>query len=400
MGSPKLQVFGKIVPSNKIDPVFANNSWETIVNVSRFDDPSKYWKEGDYKMLDFPISNNAKLGEIEVVGGIATNNDFTFEISDMSAFVSHLGSEDKCYVAVHFDYGLYTTTIELTLQRVFNSPAFYREVKGGILDITDFECGLTVRKINPDFTYDNVLTLEAEVAVTFGTSSFPMMILDFHHDPVVDPYTYGKQKAGTTLMLGASRNVYGDGTPSLYTKSIAGLMDDRGYFKSPNRVLKDYSDGATNWAESGFRLALQTLFDKTEIGNYIVSVQKYTSRYYKKNIYWSDALITNDKVFLPSEYEIFGQQILAPYIEGEQYKFYKDGYSKFMWSDALLMGDSDLGRLWLRSAYGAKVNELQGDSNYSLNVYLGVNSRNPANVLYSPSYATSGDGVIAPCVNL
>ena len=103
---------------------------------------------------------------------------------------------------------------------------------------------------------------------------------------------------------------------------------------------------------------------------------------------------------MPSEYEIFGQQILAPYIEGEQYEFFKDGYSKFMWSDALLMGDSDLGRLWLRSAYGAKVNELQGDSNYSLNVYLGVNSRNPVNVLYSPSYASSGDGVIAPCVCL
>ena len=268
----------------EVDPVFSNNTWELIKWVAQNDDPSKYWKVGDYKYLDINGSN------------------------------------------------------------------------------------------------------------------YPIQIIGFNHDKVADAHTYGKQKAGLTLQLGSSRSIYGDGAPSLYTQSIEGLMNENGYFKSPNRVLKDYTDGATNWAESGFRLALQNLFDKTEIANLIIPVQKYTSRYYKKNIFWSDALLTNDKVFLMSEYEIFGQQILSPYPEGDQYEFYKDGYSKFMWSDALLDGSSRVGRLWLRSAYGDRVNTDQGNSNYTCNVYLGVNSFHPVNVIYSPSYATSGDGVIAPCI--
>lgn len=276
----------------EVDPVFSNNSWELIKWVAQNDDPSKYWKVGNYKLL---------------------------------------------------------------------------EING---------------------------------------STYPMMILGFNHDKVTDPYNYGKQKAGMTLQLGASHSLYGDDKPSLYSGSIPGLMNSEGYFKSPNGVLKDYKHGATNWADSGFRVALQTLFDGTEIADYIVPVQKYTSKYYHSNIYWSDALLTNDKVFLPSEYEVFGQQILAPYIEGEQYEFYKEGHSKFMWEHSMSkLPLNTVFRLWLRSAYATKVNEFKADSSYSCNVYLTIKSFKPLNVLYSPSYCdsqydSSSKGIIAPCVSM
>ena len=44
-----------------IDPIFANNSWETIAWVAKNDDPSKYWKVGDYKMLEIPYKTGAYL---------------------------------------------------------------------------------------------------------------------------------------------------------------------------------------------------------------------------------------------------------------------------------------------------------------------------------------------------
>lgn len=370
-----------------IDPTFANNPFELIKWVSQYDDPSKYWKVGDYKSLSIGLTDELEIGKYDGY------DIFPITISDNNALLEVIGDHRRCILSVgckqSFTSDMMTITVNIQTENGISLRSYTDNVpKNNAYLIVN---GLRMS------TYPGE-PIAITTTISHKKEEYPLQIIGFNHDPVADPYAYGKHKAGMTLQLGASRNIYGDDKPSLYEHPIQGLMNSDGYFKAPNKVLKDYTEGATNWVDGGFRIALQTLFDETEIADFIVPVQKYTSKYYRSNIYWEDALLSNDKVFLPSEYEMFGKQILAPSAEGEQYEFYKDGYSKFMWTRGLLDSTSKVTRLWLRSAYANKVNELKGDSNYSCNVYMSVNSFNPLSVLYSPSYANTGDGAIAPCI--
>lgn len=374
--SEEIEVIKNKITLPEINPVFEENSWETIAEVARLGIAQNYWNVGDYKILsmrEFTQEENA-------IPFIVDKDKFIQTVLSKGITSGNL----VCKLKIEFS----STPYSYTMYKDNKVLATFHKTNSKVWD----SFGIAINNDGLDMVgeYFNNITIS-------GIYDYPVQIIGFNHDRVTNKVEYGREKAGITLQIGASRNIYGDTKPSLYNVNIDGLMTDRGYYKAPNGVLNDFTDGATNWSESGFRKALQNILDNTELANYIVPVQKYTSKYYQSNIYWSDALLTNDKVFLPSEYEVFGQQILAPYIEGEQYEFYKDGYSKFMWSEKLLNGTSTVGRLWLRSAYAKKVNEIKGNSNYSLNVYLGVTTISPVNVLYSPSYATGGDGVIAPC---
>lgn len=107
---------------------------------------------------------------------------------------------------------------------------------------------------------------------------------------------------------------------------------------------------------------------------------------------------TADKVFLPSEWECYGEVLYAPAREGDQYELYKEGYSKFMWSSELLSGAVTAGRLHFRSAVGSKVGT-DLDSRYNCGVYITVKNLDPVSVSHAYSYA-SGGGFIAPCICL
>ena len=398
--------FGIPTPSDldfKVDPIFANNSWDTIAKVARYGDPSKYWKVGDYKMLNLcKLSTASKL--IDIIDEEALKKALNYRSGEYNIFINFYEDGAGAEKWEHFDLFIATKESGWTPTEAEEGEYVYREEYTSIPRDENYypllKCGIryNVKYGSPMYDwYDNC----SQHSLSYQNGEYPLQIIGFNHDKVTDPYNYGKQKAGMTLQLGASRNVYGDDIASLPIIPIDGLMTSNGYYKAPNDVKEDFSNGATNWADSGFRKAIQSIFDNTEIEPYIVNVQKLTLKYYRSSSYWSDTLLTEDKVFLPSEYEMFGDQIFAPFKEGEQYELYEDGYSKFMWSQGLL--DSPTGtvmRLWLRSGYGKQVNEIKGDSNYSCNIYLLVNSFNPISVGYSPSYATNGNGMIAPCICL
>ena len=381
-----------------IDPVFANNPWDLIKWVCQYDDPSKYWKIGDYKNISF---KNYKC-----IDNTLEDDKGTFTVSvDMEIFIKKLKQLGYAFCDCSIlTYGNFIGHRYLNFGLGIDSKPYYREcyshsTNGGkVIYFGEWaDIGITLSR---DISLENGKGELGSIVYDYDTK-YPLQIIGFNHDKVTEPYNYGKQKAGITLQLGASRNVYGDTKPSMYEGAIEGLMDASGkYFISPNRVDGDLADNATNWAESGFRIAIQSLFDGTEIAPHIVEVQKYTSQYYNGSNYWSAAMLSNDKVFLPSEWEVFGVICHAPCQEGEQYEFYKDGYSKFIWSQGLLDGTLTASRYWLRSAKGSEVSRDTPNSKSSCSVYLSVLSLDPLSVNYSPSVAMGGSGYIAPCICL
>ena len=379
----------------EIDPVFANNSWETIAEVAKRGIAQNFWKVGDCKLLT--------LGGTKLV----PTNTYNVEWVDWENVYQGLNSQDHGSVLYFYDWDKFCTCIGNKAgsyviecpNTAFRDPfviykegvEVYRGTKAsmgvGITDYTE----------SPDRWILEVEEVEDKTALT----QYPLQIIGFNHDKVTNPYDYGRQRAGLTLQLGCSRSQYGDKTPSLFSGAIDGITTPKGYYYSPTRVRADYSLGATNWADGGFRVALQNLFAETEIEPFMVEVQKYTSQYYYEANAWEAPMLTRDKVFLLSEFEIFGKQHQAPAQEGEQYEFYKDGYSKFMWHKDTL-SDVNNALLWLRSAQKAQVNENTKDSISACCCYLTVNSRNPLSVNYQPSAAGNVSearaGLIAPCI--
>ena len=401
----EVKEISNLYPKDEIAPVFANNSWEVIKKVSQYDDPSKYWKVGDYKEVGMGEFLNINSDEFTIVDKEALKQAIGFTEGTYKLFIEQLNHSTPYQDARAMQLYIMPSESKSTADYVKKDEAIYTEVYSSVNETSPpipdnevYACGIKYDK----WCSHAVSNTYHEYSLIYDKNkTYLFQIIGFNHDKVTDPYNYGKQKAGITLQLGVSRNIYGDTEASLPIIPIDGLMTSNGYYKAPNDVKEDFSSGATNWADSGFRKALQSIFDNAEIAPYLVNVQKLTSKYYKSALYWSDTVLTEDKVFLPSEYEMFGDQILAPSKEGEQYELYADGYSKFMWAQELL--DSPTGtvmRLWLRSGYGTKVNENKGDSNYSCNVYLSVNTFDPISVIYSPSYATGGNGLIAPCICL
>lgn len=384
-----------------IDPTFANNSWEVIKWVCQYDDPSKYWKVGDYKMLP--------MGEKLAVTNLNPDPDGWYGGG------GYIGGKHHGTVAYFSDLECFLSTIQkkpgtYTLkcpQWNFAPPySLYDEMGTKIYEGVLDELGISLSDMTegPD---------EWEFVVDMDNIEYPLQIIGFNHDKVANPYEYGKQKAGMTLQFGASRHILGDLIPTLYSPILEGVMADDGiHYKSPCRTVYDgdsgeYVDRRTNWKDGAFRTSLDTILFSSPLDKLVVSVQKYTSQYYKSSNHYSAAMLTEDRVFLPSEYEVFGEVVNAPCQEGEQYEFYKDGYSKFMWSEELLSGAVPNGRLWLRSAKGADVNESTPDSVSACSVYMSVTSLpnakgEGAKVNYQPASAASNSSAayIAPCICL
>jgi hypothetical protein len=394
-----------------IDPVFANNSWELIKWVCQNDDPSKYWKVGDYKEIEigtsqhsyaFDTTNVLNSNGVEVETPVYGGDDgFTYEgdapvtahIYDEEGFLSLVGNQAGEYKVLllksNGDYGYDPGNRVYVIEGISDPFVDKIDLYGNADDV---------------FSYEGDNYIIVTITEDIVSNTYPLQIIGFNHDKVTNPYEYGKAKAGMTLQLGCSRSQYGDTKASLYSGTIEGLMSSNGkYFKSPNKVLSDFTDGATNWVDGGFRLALQSLFDGTEVAPYMVEVTKYTVQYYTADNYWCSVLHSNDKVFLPSEWELYGLTVHAPTKEGEQYEFYKDGYSKFMWHKDLLDGTTSVANLWLRSAQGSSVNVNSADKASTCAVYYKVHTLHPqTSVNYTPSSAASENraGFIAPCICL
>jgi hypothetical protein len=320
---------------------------------------------------------------------MSQTNDIALTFSDWDKLCAAIGNQSGTYI------------IEFVGDDALSSPyTIFKENDSTREEVWSgefYEAGIDIPNGGPG---PDKWILEVEAIST----EYPLQIIGFNHDKVTNPYDYGKARAGMTLQLGCSRSQYGDTKASLFSGSIDNLMTPKGYFFSPTRVRDDYTLGATNWADGGFRIALQDLFKDTDVEPFMVTVQKYTSQFFYMANQWEAPMLTEDRVFLLSENEMFGKQHQAPAQEGEHYEFYKDGYSKFMWHQDLLDGKTDNALLWLRSAQKEQVNETTKDSISACCCYLTVNSRDPLSVNYQPSAAGNVSearaGFIAPCICL
>lgn len=350
-----------ILPS--ISSTFGNNSWATIAEVAKRGIAQNYWNVGDYKMLNVPVytitrhsqtGDEIKINQYELMTAWSVMPNVKYEIlclADGRAVLRYAGAAGGSSTSKPREEGIYPTGSE------FSKVVF---------------------------------------TITESFQSIPATIIGFNHDKVSNKIHYGRDRAGITLQLGANRNIYGDSKVGVFDISIDCLMAEENKFKAPNSVLLDCKNGATNWSESGFRVGLQKILNDTEVGQYITAVRKQTSHHWQEGQRWAAYLDTNDKVFLPSEYEYYGEVLYAPAREGEQYELYRDGYSKFMWTNNLLEGTAANDRIHFRSAVANKVNTNNADSSYNCGMYLTVKSLNPVSVSYAHSYAAGG-AYIAPC---
>jgi len=189
----------------------------------------------------------------------------------------------------------------------------------------------------------------------------PVQIIGFNHDRVTNKTSYGKDKAGLTLMLGCTRTRYGNKV-GLYTGNMPKLSvsSSDNHIISPNRIDGDgnITETGSNWAESAFRhLLTQQLNSKlpSEIKENIVSVNKIVSYAFNAKNYYRNMVETQDKYFLLSEYEMYGEQLSTKAMEGDQYEFFKLGYSKAVITPELYKAQQSgttgytNSRLWLRS---------------------------------------------------
>ena len=162
-------------------------------------------------------------------------------------------------------------------------------------------------------------------------------------------------------MLGCTRTRYGNKV-GLYTGNMPKLSvsSSDNHIISPNRIDGDgnITETGSNWAESAFRhLLTQQLNSKlpSEIKENIVSVNKIVSYAFNAKNYYRNMVETQDKYFLLSEYEMYGEQLSTKAMEGDQYEFFKLGYSKAVITPELYKAQQSgttgytNSRLWLRS---------------------------------------------------
>lgn len=384
----RIEVIEKELEPITFNPVFKDNSWEQIATAARMGVAQNYWNVGDYKEITIPI--------FKLIENCYTIEAFPTPLSnlDWKKFIEKMKEFGCMSFYEYYGYLQFGTRGEKP-----DGQPFVRRFREGIIGAEWYwfdsweSAGITLSSSYSGKTFN--------IYFDYKEYMYPVTIIGFNHDKIANKAEYGRDRAGITLQLGASRAVYGDKKASVFDVAISGIMTADGkHYKSPNKVLADYTEGATNWADGGFRVALQNILDDSDVADYVVAVQKYTSQYYNSTNQYASPMLTHDKVFLPSEYEVFGLVAKSPAPEGKQYEFYEDGYSKFMWSEELLNGAISGARLWLRSAASEKVNRDEPNSIYGTSIYLGVNALNPLNISYMPSAVASGDSVaayIAPC---
>ncbi len=326
------------LPSKDIDPVFANNSWEDIAIVARYKDPSRYWKVGDYKEIDMPF--------------------YSFEIGEMKDV--NFFNRDRFLKVTNFRQGTYNVTFVnddiFGLIPKITSGGFSYVDQDGTLEF-DF-----VKNYDSETEIYSTDAFIKDMKVTKTYKKVPAQIIGFNHDDVSFPNSYGKTKAGLTLMLGCTSSFYGNkvGVYDNYIPHCSVSMDDT-HIVSPNTVdtSGNKTDTGTNWASGGFRYYLSEHLEMhlpEELSKNVCCVNKLSSRLFSAKNYYRDMRVTKDFYFLLSEYEVFGEQIVTKAIEGEQYRFFKEGNSKIVMTpeirDAVLGIEYDTytnSRLWLRS---------------------------------------------------
>lgn len=240
----------------QIDPVFANNSWETIKWISQYDDPSRYWKVGDWKMLDYPaiyrpmIKNRDQYCRIFFMqhGGSDSrptkNYVGEFILKEPSKLLKIIqefvnAQEDKYdFIGTNRYYKIFTTydfnsddintdepmaylsaTPSISSGPAYESadgPIYYPKVTGDmplsqlltilgveLIKNENWDIYVTNENINKHGIYGYHGWCYQELY--YKAKQYPIMILGFNHDQITDVASYGKQKAGMTLCLGVSR---------------------------------------------------------------------------------------------------------------------------------------------------------------------------------------------------
>ncbi len=337
-----------------VDPIFANNSWEKIANVAKYDDPSKYWKVGDYKDIEMRSLSITSVGELYSETGEVIENGV--ELYDNYLFLEAVG-----YIP-----GTYTVVCSS-----FPDVDIFRDDGSFVNSNEEGYCGLNFFNGSEGFTGQRF-----EVVVEEAVSSYPLQIIGFNHDTVTDKAAYGKAKAGLTLMLGCTRTCCGN-RMGVYDVNIPllSVSSDNKHIISPNKLAYDgtITPEGTNWANGGFRYYLAKHLDislSEEIRNKIVTVNKISCNAFSAKNYYRDTAITQDKYFLMSEYEMYGEQICTKANEGEQYELFKMGYSKCIITpemlDAMQIQASGYtnSRLWLRSVASRYVDKYIPSTNY------------------------------------
>lgn len=342
-----------------IDPVFAFNSWDLIKWVCQHDDPSKYWRVGDYKEI---VMVHKPIRFVDTTAG----GERVVKSIDEDYFLSFFNNEPGVYVIyasenVEVD-DMAGTSIAYTSYNVGypdGRHVMYKDIFNDAIGTNYGEYTLTIE----------ILSESVEKTV-------PVQIIGFNHDTVADKTAYGKGKAGMTLMLGCNRTNYGNQI-AVYDGNIPFLSvsSEDNHIVSPNRVDKDGSltEVGTNWPNGGFKDYLALHFDKVlpeEIRNGIVPVIKITSCSFNAKNYYRDIYDTKERYFLLSEYELYGEQLCTKSADGEQYEFFKEGHSKILITpelyDAIQNGTSGYtnSRLWLRSVASKYVDKYIPSTNY------------------------------------
>lgn len=268
--------------------------------------------------------------------------------------------------------------------------------------------------------------------VTIGGKTYPIQIIGFNHDKVTNNFSYGKEKAGLTLMIGCTRGVYGDNRVGVYDRNIStlSLSTSDNHIHSPNKIAADGSITAegTNWANGGFRNYLNYHFNSAlpyEVRKHIVGVDKVYSNFFSAKNYYREMGTMSERFFLLSEYEMYGEQLVTKAPEGEQYEIFKIGKSKLIITPEILAkinsGATGIAysRLWLRSVASKytdpyipsndfynmtegytdnpNYNE-SGVSTYTNSLLMSYNGTSKVfNYLTGPASGTSVPAYIAPC---
>lgn len=378
----------------RVVPPFADATPEQIAWISKNDDPSKYWSVGDYRVKKIPLIN----------------------YDDAEISVSGVPSPPTCVnVKGLLKY------VEITQNGSYNwdytddgETEPYATLNGKTLNASEFDVCFS-----GDVSFDFILNVSGIQA----ESDCYLSISGFNHDDVVNKSAYGKQKAGLSLMVGASRSVtteYEDDPehpgekrvkdiwPGVFLPKISGLVDSNSDYERSNK-------GTTNYELNvAYRNNLQKVLDYfPEFAPFVQPVVKYTAQYYNYSNRYTQWLLTEDKVFLPSEYELFGEVVLSPNKEGEQYELFRLGESKIIVTPEIAAGvkagSNANSRLWLRSTAAQYVNlklppisntytplspltdnssRVGNDSDYNNSVYMSYN-KDTKKYNYTPSVAHS-----------
>ena len=295
---------------------FGELSWEEIAEISKYSDPSRYWKLGDYKLRQLPLEYIIKYSEpspgdpsphiIYDINRLMDYIQIKFEPNEIKYFSWMVQAGDD-----YVDYRLWIW-----------------HYNGDSQEVTDF-IQYWYNETPPDIGIEPFLG-NCSATIQLKAIVIPCTVVDFNHDQVSNPSDYGKSKAGVTISIGAPRKVrHGSSninnlSPDLLTAnewysifSNHGTVhtadhlfkDDFTSFKSPNDFVNN--DKNVFWSDSSLRNYLNTylkdiLFKDVNIN--FVTIDKYNVSCWSPVQFYTNSYITQDKVFLPSENEIFGRQ--------------------------------------------------------------------------------------------